>query len=148
MTLAIPLQYSQSHHLTCTLEVNGLAAVFLVDTGASNSCFDQVKKKDQKTLFSLQPKGEQLPMTAASETPLHVRESQKITLSSNQLLQTFLSCGSGTIFIDADRFGSHQQCPSKTRRSAHRWDFGGRRLASSCAHHQNINVWRKNRGSE
>ena len=80
MTLAIPLQYSQSQHLTCTLEVNGLAAVFLVDTGASNSCFDQEKD----TLFSLQPKGEQLPMTAASETPLHVRESQKITLSSNQ----------------------------------------------------------------
>ena len=80
MTLEIPIQYTQSQHLTCTLEVNGLAAVFLVDTGASNSCFDQEKD----ALFSLHPKGEQLPMTAASETPLQVRESQKITLSSDK----------------------------------------------------------------
>ena len=58
MTLEIPIQYTQSQHLTCTLEVNGLAAVFLVDTGASNSCFDQEKD----ALFSLHPKGEQLPI--------------------------------------------------------------------------------------
>ena len=35
------LKKTKSQHLTCTLKINGTEGLFLVDTGASNSCINE-----------------------------------------------------------------------------------------------------------
>lgn len=74
--IQIPLVYTQSNHLICTLEINDQNALFLVDTGASNSCFDLEKAKK----YAVTSKGEALSMTAASETKLEACESETVQL--------------------------------------------------------------------
>lgn len=74
--LKIDLEQTQSQHLICTLELNGVSGRFLVDTGASNCCLDceQIEK------FSILPQGDQLPLTGAGKEKLKATNSQKSVL--------------------------------------------------------------------
>ncbi len=78
--LDIPLQFTESQHLICRLYINNNEGLFLIDTGASNSCIDHEKASD----FDLIPEGDSLPMTAASETQLTARGSQKSILGTQE----------------------------------------------------------------
>ena len=59
--IEILLRFSGSQHLLGDFELNGHPAVFLIDTGASNSCMDA----QLATKFGMRSAGEPLPMTGA-----------------------------------------------------------------------------------
>lgn len=81
-SIEIPLRFSGSQHLLGDFELNGHPAIFLIDTGASNSCMDA-----QLALrFNLDPEGEPLPMTGAGNEKLHAIASKKSELHYRQQL--------------------------------------------------------------
>lgn len=83
----IPLTRTLSHHLTCILQINGVEGIFLVDTGASNSCLDQIKTQK----FITQPDGDILEMSGAGKEKLHATSSEKCTLGVQGITISCLS---------------------------------------------------------
>ncbi len=75
----ISLEITSSKHLVCVLKLNNKDAVFLVDTGASNSCFD-ILKKDK---FNLQSRGIKIELTSAAEKKLGAISSDNCKLIFN-----------------------------------------------------------------
>ena len=75
----ISLEITSSKHLVCVLKLNNKDAVFLVDTGASNSCFD-ILKKDK---FNLQSRGIKIELTSAAEKKLGAISSNNCKLIFN-----------------------------------------------------------------
>ena len=75
----ISLEITSSKHLVCVLKLNNKDAVFLVDTGASNSCFD-ILKKDK---FNLQFRGVKIELTSAAEKKLGAISSNNCKLIFN-----------------------------------------------------------------
>lgn len=76
--LEIPLLFTESQHLICSLYINAKKGTFLIDTGASNSCIDA----DRAAYFALIPEGDSLSITAASETQLAAQSSQESLLGT------------------------------------------------------------------
>ena len=60
-TISIPLRFSASKHLLGRFTVNGHKGVFLIDTGASNSCMEI----DLAEQYELAIAGEPLSVTGA-----------------------------------------------------------------------------------
>ena len=79
-SLSIPLLFTESQHLICSLYINKKKGTFLIDTGASNSCIEESKA----AYFALIPEGDSLPITAASETQLAAKASQKSLLGTKE----------------------------------------------------------------
>jgi len=77
----ISLEITSSKHLVCVLKLNNKDAIFLVDTGASNSCFD-ILKKDK---FNLQSRGVKIELTSAAEKKLGAISSDNCKLIFNPL---------------------------------------------------------------
>ena len=75
----ISLEITSSKHLVCVLKLNNKNAIFLVDTGASNSCFD-ILKKDK---FNLQSRGVKMELTSAAEKKLGAISSDNCKLILN-----------------------------------------------------------------
>ena len=75
-TLSIPLRFSASKHLLGRFTVNGHKGVFLIDTGASNSCMD-IALAEQ---YDLAVAGEPLSVTGAGNEKLSAQASQKSPL--------------------------------------------------------------------
>ena len=80
--IEIPLRFSGSQHLLGDFELNGHPAVFLIDTGASNSCMDA----QLATRFGVRPAGEPLPITGAGNEKLEATASTKSELRYRQQL--------------------------------------------------------------
>ena len=74
--IKIPLRYSKSQHLIGEFILNGKAAVFLIDTGASNSCVD----KTRADYFNLEAEGDNLPLQGAGQEKLFAQSSHKSSL--------------------------------------------------------------------
>ena len=72
-TISIPLRFSASKHLLGRFTVNGHKGVFLIDTGASNSCMD-IALAEQ---YDLAVAGEPLSVTGAGNEKLSAQASQK-----------------------------------------------------------------------
>lgn len=72
-TLSITLRFSASKHLLGRFTVNGHKGVFLIDTGASNSCMD-IALAEQ---YDLAVEGEPLSVTGAGNEKLSAQASQK-----------------------------------------------------------------------
>ena len=72
----ISLEITSSKHLICVLKLNNKDAIFLVDTGASNSCFD-ILKKDK---YNLQSRGVEVELTSAAEKKLGAISSDNCKL--------------------------------------------------------------------
>ena len=75
----ISIEITSSKHLICVLKLNNKDAIFLVDTGASNSCFD-ILKKDK---YKLQSKGVKVELTSAAEKKLGAISSDNCKLIFN-----------------------------------------------------------------
>ncbi len=84
-SIKIPLRFSNSQHLIGQFTLNGLAAVFLIDTGASNSCID----KNRAAHFNLEAEGENLPLQGAGNERLFAQSSRKSNLGylAEEILQ-------------------------------------------------------------
>ena len=74
--IKIPLRLSKSQHLIGEFTLNGKAAVFLIDTGASNSCVD----KTRADYFNLEAEGDNLPLQGAGQEKLFAQSSDKSSL--------------------------------------------------------------------
>ena len=74
--IKIPLRFSKSQHLIGEFTLNGKAAVFLIDTGASNSCVD----KTRADYFNLEAEGDNLPLQGAGQEKLFAQSSDKSSL--------------------------------------------------------------------
>ena len=74
--IKIPLRYSKSQHLIGEFILNGKAAVFLIDTGASNSCVD----KTRADYFNLEAEGDNLPLQGAGQEKIFAQSSHKSSL--------------------------------------------------------------------
>ena len=72
----ISIEITSSKHLICVLKLNNKDAIFLVDTGASNSCFD-ILKKDK---YNLQSRGVEVELTSAAEKKLGAISSDNCKL--------------------------------------------------------------------
>ncbi len=74
--IKIPLRFIKSQHLIGEFTLNGKAAIFLIDTGASNSCVD----KTRADYFNLEAKGDNLPLQGAGQEKLFAQSSHKSSL--------------------------------------------------------------------
>lgn len=74
--IKIPLRFSKSQHLIGEFILNGKVAVFLIDTGASNSCVD----KTRADYFNLEAEGDNLPLQGAGQEKLFAQSSHKSSL--------------------------------------------------------------------
>ena len=84
--IEIELRLTSSQHLLGDFEVNGQEGVFLIDTGASNSCVDE-RLANQ---FNLSIAGDPQPMTGAGNEKLSAQASKKSTLSYKSKVLTQL----------------------------------------------------------
>ena len=75
----ILLEITASKHIVCNLKINNKRARFLVDTGASNSCFDILKKEK----YSIQSKGKEIELTSAAEKKMGAVSSDNCKLTFN-----------------------------------------------------------------
>ena len=77
-----------SKHIVCNLKINNKRARFLVDTGASNSCFDILKKEK----YNIQSKGKEIELTSAAEKKMGAicSDNCKLTLNSHKGLDVTL----------------------------------------------------------
>lgn len=69
----INLKKTKSQHLTCTLKINGTEGLFLVDTGASNSCLNNVDKEN----FNQIDKNEEIEGSGAGVEKLNLKMTKK-----------------------------------------------------------------------
>ena len=84
----ILLTITASKHIICDLKVNNKDARFLVDTGASNSCFDILKKEK----YNIQPKGKEIELTSAAERKMGAISSDncKLIIDSQKIIDVRL----------------------------------------------------------
>ena len=75
----ILLEITASKHIVCNLKINDKRARFLVDTGASNSCFDVLKKEK----YNIQSKGKEIELTSAAEKKMGAVSSDNCKLTFN-----------------------------------------------------------------
>ena len=75
----ILLEITASKHIVCNLKINDKRARFLVDTGASNSCFDILKKEK----YNIQSKGKEIELTSAAEKKMGAVSSDNCKLTFN-----------------------------------------------------------------
>ena len=75
----ILLEITASKHIVCNLKINDKRARFLVDTGASNSCFDILKKEK----YNIQSKGKEIELTSAAEKKMGAISSDNCKLTFN-----------------------------------------------------------------
>ncbi len=69
----INLKKTKSQHLTCNLKINGTEGLFLVDTGASNSCLNNVDKEK----FNQIDKNEEIEGSGAGVEKLNLKMTKK-----------------------------------------------------------------------
>lgn len=74
---SLRLKKTKSQHLVAQLEVNDLEGVFLIDTGASNSCIS----KDKQTYFDLTGKEKSLEISGAGSEKLEAKPTAKSKIS-------------------------------------------------------------------
>ena len=98
ITIKIPLRYTGSHHLIADIDLNGHRGIFLIDTGASNSCLNI----QLAAAFDLNPEGEPVPMTGAGNEKLEATASSKSELRYGQHLLAHLEF----MLIDMDSINS------------------------------------------
>ena len=84
----ISLKITTSKHITCDLKLNNKDARFLVDTGASNSCFDIFKKEK----YNIQSKGKEIELTSAAERKMGAISSDncKLIIDSHKIIDVRL----------------------------------------------------------
>ena len=84
----ILLEFTQSKHIVCNLKLNDIDARFLVDTGASNSCFDVLKKEK----YNIQSKGKEIELTSAAERKMGAISSDncKLIFDSQKIIDVTL----------------------------------------------------------
>jgi|TARA_B100000900_G_scaffold196846_1_gene166577 hypothetical protein len=84
----ISLEITGSKHIVCNLKINNKRARFLVDTGASNSCFDILKKEK----YNIQSKGKEIELTSAAEKKMGAicSDNCKLTLNPHKGLDVTL----------------------------------------------------------
>ena len=84
----ILLEITISKHIVCNLKVNNKRARFLVDTGASNSCFDILKKEK----YNIQSKGKEIELTSAAEKKMGAicSENCKLFFNSQKIIDVRL----------------------------------------------------------
>ena len=84
----ILLKITASKHIICDLKVNNKDARFLVDTGASNSCFDILKKEK----YNIQSKGKEIELTSAAERKMGAISSDncKLIFDSQKIIDVTL----------------------------------------------------------
>ena len=84
----ILLEITASKHLVWNLKINYKRARFLVDTGASNSCFDILKKNK----YNIQSKGKEVELTSAAEKKMGAISSDncKLTFTLQKVLDVTL----------------------------------------------------------
>ena len=75
----ISLEITASKHIVCNLKINNKWARFLVDTGASNSCFDILKNEK----YNIQSKGKEIELTSAAEKKMGAISSENCKLILN-----------------------------------------------------------------
>lgn len=73
----ITLTPTPSQHLSCTIQVNGVEGIFIVDTGASNSCLDELNAEK----FLIRPAGEPIEMSGAGKEKLQATSSEECQLA-------------------------------------------------------------------
>ena len=84
----ISLEFTESKHIVCNLKLNNIDARFLVDTGASNSCFDVLKKEK----YNIQSKGKEIELTSAAERKMGAISSDncKLIFDSQKIIDVTL----------------------------------------------------------
>ena len=84
----ILLEITISKHIVCNLKINNKRARFLVDTGASNSCFDILKKEK----YNIQSKGKEIELTSAAEKKMGAicSENCKLFFNSQKIIDVRL----------------------------------------------------------
>ena len=84
----ILLKITASKHIICDLKLNNKSARFLVDTGASNSCFDILKKEK----YNIQSKGKEIELTSAAERKMGAISSDncKLIIDSQKIIDVRL----------------------------------------------------------
>ena len=84
----ILLKITASKHIICDLKLNNKDAKFLVDTGASNSCFDILKKEK----YNIQSKGKEIELTSAAERKMGAISSDncKLIIDSQKIIDVRL----------------------------------------------------------
>jgi len=84
----ILLEFTESKHIVCNLKLNNIDARFLVDTGASNSCFDVLKKEK----YNIQSKGKEIELTSAAERKMGAISSDncKLIFDSQKIIDVTL----------------------------------------------------------
>ena len=84
----ILLEFTQSKHIVCNLKLNDIDARFLVDTGASNSCFNVLKKEK----YNIQSKGKEIELTSAAERKMGAISSDncKLIFDSQKIIDVTL----------------------------------------------------------
>ena len=84
----ISLEITGSKHIVCNLKINNKRARFLVDTGASNSCFDILKKEK----YNIQSKGKEIELTSAAERKMGAISSDncKLIVDSQKIIDVKL----------------------------------------------------------
>ena len=75
--ISIRLKKTKSQHLVTKLEVNGFEGLFLIDTGASNSCIRLDKEND----FLLIGKKSTLQLSGAGSEKLEAKPTAKSNIS-------------------------------------------------------------------
>ena len=81
--LSIKLKKTKSQHLVAQLKINKREGLFLIDTGASNSCISV----DKEDYFSIVRQDEELEMSGAGSEKLKAKPSMKSTINYKE---TFL----------------------------------------------------------
>ncbi len=71
--IAINLKKTKSQHLTCILKINGVKGLFLIDTGASNSCIN----KNEKEIFNQVDKNLEIEGSGAGKEKLNLKMTKK-----------------------------------------------------------------------
>jgi len=115
--VGINLKKTKSQHLTCILKINGVEGLFLVDTGASNSCINN----EEKEMFNQVDKNKEIEGSGAGTEKLNLKMTKKslveygsikigkfsfFLLNMNHINETMMKTGADPIngIIGADFF--------------------------------------------
>ena len=78
------LKKTKSQHLVAQLEVNAVEGLFLIDTGASNSCI----RADKEVYFELIGKDKTLELSGAGSEKLEAKPTTKSNISYGTVFLT------------------------------------------------------------
>jgi len=85
--ISIRLKKTKSQHLVAQLEVNAVEGLFLIDTGASNSCI----RADKEVYFELIGKDKTLELSGAGSEKLEAKPTTKSNISYGTVFLTKLT---------------------------------------------------------